>query len=528
MSTDWRSAAHLHLARLLLHATIGWLATSLLLVAEVSAVESPADSLHTDEQYQGIPVGKVTCSGNRRTRDRVIIQEVLLRPGDPYDPELVRETERNLRRLQYLGSAKVIARHDTEHNLVDLDVAVTDRWPWIAAVIPSFGGGVVEVELIFGHTNSLGLGQTVGVQAFVSNQVADSYAFLFSEPRVAGTRWGATINLGHQGEVGGRYQLDVWRPLFALSTKWAYNVSVFDWASEHLLYREGFTISDYYRRRRGTVLGMRRSFRRENRRLEIGTSYFYRDDSHRQAPEWTGAIPEDKRRASLTLGLTAEVFRYVKDSYLFQMGPVEDVKLGPRASIRLGGALEFLGSDSSYPEAGFSLGWWGGSPKSGYLNLDASADARIENGELTNIVAWSVLRLYARIFRRGTLAARARLDVLDKNEDPTQLLLDSPNGLRGYAAHSFDGTRRILTNLEWRQPIGRWRWMEIGTVLFVDGGIIWAEGDPLVDAPFLVGTGGGLRLGFPGFFGAPILRLDYGYGIRESSSELSLGLGQRF
>jgi outer membrane protein assembly factor BamA len=517
-----------HSQRFLHGGVIGCLIAMSVFASEVFAAESAGDSLHSEKQYQGIPVGQITCSGNKRTRDRVIMQEVLLQPGDPYDPELARETERNLRKLQYLGSAEVIPHYDAEREVVNLEVTVTDRWPWVALVLPSFGGGRAEVEVIFGNTNSLGMGQTVGFQAFYSNQVSDSYSFLLSEPRIGGAYWGGTLHLGRQGEVGNRYQLDIWRPLYSLSTKWAYNGSVFDWATEHLLFHNGFTVSDYYRRRRGGVLGIRRSFRKENRLLQIGTSYFYRHDTHRQAPEWMGVIPEDKRRATLTAELAAERFRFVKDSYLFLMGPVEDIKLGSRVSIRLGGALKSLGSDSTYPEMGFSLGWWSGSPKIGYVMCDANVDARFETGELTNIFAWSALRFYGRLFGKGKLAARAQFNFLEKTEDPLQLLLDSPNGLRGYEANSFDGTRRVITNLEWRQPLWRMKWVEFGTVLFADGGMIWTEHKPMAKARFLVGRGVGLRLGFPGVFSAPVLRLDAAYGVQVDSWEFSLGFGQRF
>ena len=113
-------------------------------------------------------------------------------------------------------------------------------------------------------------------------------------------------------------------------------------------------------------------------------------------------------------------------------------------------------------------------------------------------------------------------------EDPEQLLLDSPHGLRGYEANSFEGTRRLLTNLEWRQPFWDPGWVVLGSAVFVDGGAIWSETRSLGSVPFLVGAGAGLRVGFPGFLGAPVMRLDFGYGFKTESAEFSFGFGQRF
>jgi hemolysin activation/secretion protein len=126
------------------------------------------------------------------------------------------------------------------------------------------------------------------------------------------------------------------------------------------------------------------------------------------------------------------------------------------------------------------------------------------------------------------LAANAQVTVIDKMEDPEQLLLDSPNGLRGYEANSFNGTRRFLSNLEWRQPFWRLSWLNLASVVFVDGGIIWSEVARFEDAPFLVGAGLGVRFGFPGLLGAPVTRLDWGYGFETGSSEISFGFDQRF
>jgi hemolysin activation/secretion protein len=113
-------------------------------------------------------------------------------------------------------------------------------------------------------------------------------------------------------------------------------------------------------------------------------------------------------------------------------------------------------------------------------------------------------------------------------EDPSQLRLDSVNGLRGYEAQALDGTRRMLANVEWRQTVRAGRRLALGIVSFVDAGVIWSGGDSLRDAPLHVGSGYGLRLGFPTVYGAPLLRLDLGYGFRRGSWELSGGFDHRF
>jgi hemolysin activation/secretion protein len=113
-------------------------------------------------------------------------------------------------------------------------------------------------------------------------------------------------------------------------------------------------------------------------------------------------------------------------------------------------------------------------------------------------------------------------------EDPQQLLLDSPNGLRGYPANLHDGNRRYLTNLEWRQPWWRPGSVVLGSALFADAGIIGSPERPIRSQQVLVGVGAGVRAGFSRLLGAPVIRLDIAYGFEAEAWETSFGFGQRF
>jgi outer membrane protein assembly factor BamA len=480
------------------------------------------------EDSQGQTIGTIYATGNGRTKERVIVQEMLLRPGDPFDVELAQESVRNIRAFDYLSAAEIIPHPNPENGTVDLEVAVKDSWPWVGAIIPNFAGGQQELGMIVANGNFLGRGQAIGITALLSSEVADSYSFFFLEPRMVGSRWGLGLSLGKQGDVGNRNRISLFRPLYSLSARWGYELAVFDEAEERLLYDAGVTVSNYYRQRRGGMASAVRRFRDGDRRLEVGLRYLFLDDEHEQAPGLAGGLPEDKQRATLTLETTAERLRFVEDRYFNLMGPVEDLRLGLRGTLRLGGAATALGSDRNYPELGFGFRWFEGTPPSGYVLAEADVNTRVEDGEFANTVLLSTLRGYRKLPGQGMLAANAQVTVIDKMEDPEQLLLDSPNGLRGYEANSFNGTRRFLSNLEWRQPFWRLSWLNLASVVFVDGGIIWSEVARFEDAPFLVGAGLGVRFGFPGLLGAPVTRLDWGYGFETGSSEISFGFDQRF
>lgn len=484
---------------------------------------TPATSPDT-VSYNGIPVGRIWCEGNSRTRDEVIIRELLVQPGEAFNQELIEESERNLRDFSYIGSAEIVPHYDRARNLVDLEVRIRDRFPWVIFPSPSFGGGRFDMSFLVANFNFLGRGLGVGIQGEISSDEADTYIVGFEEPRVGGSRWECAVVGGRQGDRGEQLSMVIERPLYSLSTRWAYEFSLFDWEVERSFYDDGLKTSQYYNRSFGGFASVIRSFRSDDRRLEVHLSYRYFDERNEQDEGWTGVIADDKRRGTLRLRIGAERFRYVEDEYLFRMGPVEDIKLGPSGNLRLGGALKALGSDRNYPEIGLGFRWFGGSPDRGYAHFSFASDARIEGGEMTNHTGSASAGMLFPNGERNLLSWGLEGRFQSRMEDPSQLLLGSGRGLRGYAAQAFDGHRLLRTSIEWRHTVLVTNAISAAYVIFSDAGSIWDSGESINDVPFLVGVGTGLRLSVPGLIGGPILRLDFSYGIQDEYFDVSLGL----
>ena len=126
------------------------------------------------------------------------------------------------------------------------------------------------------------------------------------------------------------------------------------------------------------------------------------------------------------------------------------------------------------------------------------------------------------------LAFQATGNSLHRTEDPSQLLLDSFNHLRGYKVYAYEGNRRVAASVELRQPVWTTRWWTGALALFTDAGMIWHDDESAGDMPLLVGSGLGFRLGVPGFIGAPVFRVDLGYGFKDDNVDVNIGFGQRF
>lgn len=123
---------------------------------------------------------------------------------------------------------------------------------------------------------------------------------------------------------------------------------------------------------------------------------------------------------------------------------------------------------------------------------------------------------------------------------PYQLTLGGNRGVRGYALDRFPGGRRFLASLEERIYLGSpgGEALDLGITLFGDLGRMWAGDTPFgEDSGWLASVGAGLRLGFPAGTRS-VIRIDVatpangpdafrGLTFRVSSSEI-LGLRRGF
>lgn len=487
------------------------------------------DTLSVDwEAYRGMRVGKVDCSGNKRTRDRIILQEVLLKTGDPLEPELVAESERNLRKLAYLGTVRIIPAVDDRRGAVDLDVRVTDRLPWIVFALPTLGGGRFELDHHLSDQNFLGTGIGIGTTGRISNEEADYAMFYFSEPRIFGSRWGGSFFFGQQGDLGMQYGVRFNRPLYRIASRWSFKSEAYDMEWEGRFYGPRVTLSEYNRRIRGGSVGGTRRFGGGDRLLDLSIDFSYQESRHELVGGIAGLMPADKERGRLGFSVRAEKFRYVEATHIQNLGPVEDYKLGPWGTLYAGITNELFGSDRNYPDVGLDAGILEGDPNHGYYTGSVNASARIDDGEVTNIFNSATAGFGVRTHPRGLLAFRADGVLLRRTEDPSQLLLDSNNWLRGYQSHAYEGTRRLSSSLELRQTVWMAKYWALGLVLFTDAGMVWHEYESVRNMPVLIGSGVGFRIGFPWFLGAPVFRLDVGYGFKSDNTDVSLAWGQRF
>jgi outer membrane protein insertion porin family len=113
-----------------------------------------------------VKVGDITLAGNERTKDHVILRELTLRPGDPYNPQRIFENQRQVAQLGFLREVRLVPTDpEREEAVKNLRLSVRER----DAGIVDLGVGYSNYEGMRGfgeitYRNLMGLGRRVGLR----------------------------------------------------------------------------------------------------------------------------------------------------------------------------------------------------------------------------------------------------------------------------------------------------------------------------------------------------------------------------
>lgn len=469
---------------------------------------------------QGI-VRRIDVVGNTRTRTEVIVRELLFEPGDTLTSELVEETSRNLRALLFLGDARLdIVRDD---GFADVTVRVTDLYaraitPLLAGDLDEFSYGAVGLDY-----NFLGRGQIIELTAEHDATTGNRVRAFFREPRVDGSR--VRIDLeGEVAEEGHLASVSLSRPFYRLSERWSIGASAFSESFVTRLY-SGQTLSEKYRvDATGGSVSLRHSTG-EDVKVRPGVFLSVTDRSFDPEQGYVYA-PLDRRRVLPSAGLTVWQPRYETTRFFSRLGRTEDVQTGSWATVRAGASLEALGSDRGYGFVTVDVNPRFKPASHVYVLSRLTYRSRFSDGRVWNVFGSAEGKVLVRIRDAHAFAIRLRYDALSRSEDASQYLLGSANGLRGYALRRFNGSKRLIFNVEARPTLVRKRDFTLAAAAFLDGGSAWSSEDAEKAPAISAGIGG--RLGMNRVYNSPVMRADLGYGFRDRTWVLYLGLGQYF
>jgi len=463
----------------------------------------------------------ITIEGNTRTRTEIIQRELLFQSGQPLDTLKIAETERNLRRLFFLGNVTLQVQQNS--TFADITIQVKDLYA--RALSPLLEGNANELS--YGITaldfNFLGRGQITQLTAFHDAITGNSTRFYYHNPRLKGSHHAFTSNLGMATE-GHHVILSLSHPFYTLDTHWNYGFSIYNQEQTQRLYRGGLLTNKYNDRISGGNLWVIRSY---GKTIKARPGFQLNISDQKFTPE-TGYTysPKNRRRILPAFTFTLWKPQYEKQVFIRQLGRTEDLQMGSSLYTRLGLSTKTLGSDQNHLFYTLQISPRYKPTENTFLFAHFSLSGRYQNSTYAHLFSQAELTFYTRIQNIHTLAFRARYNTLSRPEDNDQLLLGLNRGLRGYLPRRFDGTRRYTLNLEARPTLYQHRTFIVGSAFFVDAGDAWT---PHQTSPtFNTAAGFGLRLAASNVYDQPILRTDLAYAFKDRAWQISVGLGHYF
>jgi hypothetical protein len=411
------------------------------------------------------------------TRRSVVERELLFAPGEAVDARKMRETERNLRSLNFVRDASVRPQ-SFEGGAVWALVEVWDTWSLQGSLKFNRVGGQTTWRVRIHEVNFLGRGQRL-ILSHQRDPERTTDQAAFADPRLLGSRWALSLDYQRLSD-GRRKSLALERPFFSLDTAWSAKIQAFSLETHLTLYDRGHAVLALPHRRHGAAIGWARGFSLGDRAaLRLGASLegeevFY-GTAEVYRPGWlpSPSLPDRRLHGpALTAEWTQD--RFITMENLRSVARTEDVNLGWTFKGAAGLYARGLGSDQQSPFFRFSVDKAWGLRGEGLFLTEARAQGRRSGGLWREGILSASATAYVPGPGRQTFAGRLSADLALRPPPEGWLYLGGEEGLRGYPNHFRAGDRRWILSLEDRVVTDRrlWGLLQMGFVAYADAGAV--------------------------------------------------------
>ncbi len=470
------------------------------------------------------------------TRESTIRRFLLFDEGDPYEPDRLAESERNLRALGLFRSVSVVAG-ETQDGVVDVDVVTQDAWTVEVGLSAGSGGGAAHGGIALGEKNFLGTASELRF-AFAADQDRTYRSIELLTPNFLLPYTTAHVLYGNNSDGYAR-QFELDRTFYSTAAPWAADVSVSDLKRDEFHYLEGGAVESTYAARRFRLVasyGIALAARDENAsRLTLGIDF--RQDRFGPSDAAADFIPPDRLFRYVVLQWETLHADFLKWNYVNHDERYEDITVGPRLLLRVGLSPRAFGVPETTELVGGEIGTGTRIGANGFLQSKAAFETRLNHGRMENATVAANL-LYVHRFAsnpKQTLLAQVS-GLRGWNIDPdVQIFADAQAGLRGYQLRAFEGDGRVIVNVEHRVFSG-WQWFGLispGLAAFVDAGLVGSPANPMRLGEIKVDAGIGLRLAMSWAPVMNVFRLDAAYAFQRDPTGrkgwlISFSTGQAF
>lgn len=431
------------------------------------------------------------------TRESTLLSQLLFRVGDAYSRRILDESERLLRRNEYLYDAKIsVASY--QDGVLDIVVRTRDLWTLIPDISLSRTGGENKKGFAVSEKNLMGFGSEISL-AWSDTVDRESTSFTFFDQNLFKSRTSLFFRLSDNSD-GSVERLRVTRPFFALDTRWAAGTDLLNADFENQFYDLGTPVAEYRQQSEYyTLYGGRSSGLQDGwvRRWTVG---FVFDDNQFSAAtdgELEVLVPENRRLIYPYVGLVLLEDNFKTSTNRDQIGRTEDFFMGTQFSANLGFASENFDSDRDALIYSASMRQGFGSMEKKALLLSTMISGRVEESNSADTRFNLNARYYSQQSAKWLLKITAD-GTWGHNLDLDKLLeLGGDSGLRGYPLRYQTGDSVALISIEERYFTDWYpfRLMRVGFAAFADVGRTWGD-NPAGSSSlgWLKDVGFGLRL----------------------------------
>jgi hypothetical protein len=462
------------------------------------------------------------------TKESVIRKTLLFKEGDPYDPLVLNESERALRKILRLRHV-IITPHLGEGQSWDILINVQEAWTTEPTLSLSGVGKNFSGEVGLREKNLAGTGAS-GSFFYKKNAGATSQSVSYDNPHFLKDY----LNLTGQYETGESAHtraLLLQKPFQSNTTPWAARLGGFSSQETTSIYAQGQEVKSFSHGEEDLSGEFSRSFGSTRRKIRRGLLFY----QHQIDDLADTKILRQKQYDFWGVGLHGAQVNFITVHRVRRYGHDEDVDLGPALTFRLGTSQREWTPSSDTAQifkTSYLHGFFYGPSRFALATLKSRG--KWKKGSWKSVQSRLDLEHYHPLFPRQTWAGRIHLETLTNPDVDEQLILGGDTGLRGYALYQFSGKSRFVVNAENRIFLvdDILRLASLGAVVFADAGAILGQGESIRARNIKTNIGAGLRLHLTRTSVGHLLRLDAAYALNpvpgQSRWVLTFGSEQAF
>jgi hypothetical protein len=420
-----------------------------------------------------------TANHLHATSREVIFRRILLfAVGDRVRERRIYETERLLRAMPFVKTARIDPRVDPDGTVVAV-VRVRDAWTTQVNAGYSQVGGQKTSNFGLDEKNFMGTGKSVSFD-LSKDPVRSTWGLAYGDPQLFGSRW--TLDLHTQYLTDGFVRsIQLQHPFFALDTPWSTGVALSQSHNIIYLYDEGKAIFQApFVQNTVSLTGAKLLHESEDRVWRGGLLLQRQDTAYgtitQDAPSGSLLAPTLTNRRlrgpALTLATQEDAFQEFEN--LQGMDNPEDYNLAWNGDMALGSYTRALGSTMAAPffTIEVSKGW---STSSDNLTLFTASwtGRKPATGLEDSLMSFSLVK-YHKLAENQILAGLVAVDRAQRPDPEHWYYLGGDQGMRGFPNQLHPGDARWLTSLDYRYLTEQrwWGLVRLGYSVFMDLGSV--------------------------------------------------------